>query len=489
MFSSDRHARRPDLHGSGRAADDRRPHPDRRQHAHRPARDPQRDEAQARRSRSAARIATRASARLSALGLFRRVRITELRHGSGDAAGRARHRRRSADDHDQLRRRPRGEPAAARDRARAVRRSEQLEFAPRGFFNIGRRNVGGRNRTVDLYTRVSLRPQDGPDDPAQDGSGLGFIEYRVVGTLCAQPRALLSSDVVVTAAIEQGVRTSFNFARKGVNADMLRRLTPSIRGFGALLVQHDAHVRRTADEEEQATIDRIFPQVRLSTFSGALATRHAATTSRSASRRLPERARGPWPPGADGGQVGFLKTYLQGSWFRQLPGRRPIVFATRGAIGLADGFARDCQQDRCGRERDQRSSLPGNPATLRDRRPARERALLRRRRHDHPRLRARYRRHAGDDQRQRLPARRERGGDHERRAARAGVAGVRRGVLRRRRQRLRPRRPTSILASCAARWGSACATARRSGRSASTSASSSIAARWAASSSRARSGT
>ena len=47
----------------------------------------------------------------------------------------------------------RGEPASAGDRARTVKRASELEFAPRGFFNIGRRNVGGRNRTVDLYTR------------------------------------------------------------------------------------------------------------------------------------------------------------------------------------------------------------------------------------------------------------------------------------------------------------------------------------------------
>ena len=42
---------------------------------------------------------------------------------------------------------------------------DQLEFAPRGFFDIGRRNLFGANRSVNLYTRVSLRPRDAPDDP------------------------------------------------------------------------------------------------------------------------------------------------------------------------------------------------------------------------------------------------------------------------------------------------------------------------------------
>ena len=98
---------------------------------------------------------------LSALGLFRRVRITELRHGSG-----ARQDVLVTVDEAPMTTisyggGARGQSAAAGDRTRRARREQQLEFAPRGFFNIGRRNVGGRNRTVDLYTRVSLRPQDG----------------------------------------------------------------------------------------------------------------------------------------------------------------------------------------------------------------------------------------------------------------------------------------------------------------------------------------
>ena len=91
----------------------------------------------------------------------------------------------------------------------------------------------------------------------------------MVGTF-REPRAFWSSDVVVTAAIEQGVRSSFNFARKGVNADVLRRLSPTIRVTG----RYSFGTTRTFDErldpEDQATIDRIFPQVRLSAFSGAI---------------------------------------------------------------------------------------------------------------------------------------------------------------------------------------------------------------------------
>jgi outer membrane protein insertion porin family len=274
---------------------------------------------------------------LSALGLFRRVRITELRHGSG-----TRQDVLVTVDEAPMTTISYGGGLEANQQLRATGpegdAEQQLEFAPRGFFNIGRRNVGGRNRTVDLYTRVSLRPQEDPSDPEQGSSGTGFIEYRIVGTM-RQPRALFASDVVVTAAVEQGVRTSFNFARKGVNADMLRRLTPSIRASARYSFSTTRTFDERLDEEEQATIDRIFPQVRLSALSGAVArdTRDNVLDPRKGGFMSAE---GTLAARSLGGQVGFLKTYLQGSWFRQLPGRRPIVFATRGAIGLADGFER-----------------------------------------------------------------------------------------------------------------------------------------------------
>jgi outer membrane protein insertion porin family len=276
---------------------------------------------------------------LSALGLFRRVRITELRHGSGQKQDVL-----VTVDEAPMTTIGYGGGVEATQVLRATGPSgearQELDFAPRGFFNIGRRNVGGRNRTVDLYTRVSLhRPKENPDDPTDNPTGLGFAEYRIVGTL-RQPRSFWSSDVVITAAVEQGVRTSFNFARKGVNADMLRRLSPSIRVSGRYSFSTTRTFDEQLDEEEQATIDRVFPQVRLSTFSGAVA-RDTRDNVLEPRRGTFLSAEGTLATRALGGQVGFQKTYLQGLWFRQLTSRRPIVFATRGAIGLADGFPRE----------------------------------------------------------------------------------------------------------------------------------------------------
>ena len=93
--------------------------------------------------------------RLGALGLFRRFRIEELAHGrSGNK--------------DVL---VTVEEAAARTfsyggGAEVTRRlftalggpQERLDLGPRGFVDFGFRNIGGKNRSLDLYSRVCVAP-------------------------------------------------------------------------------------------------------------------------------------------------------------------------------------------------------------------------------------------------------------------------------------------------------------------------------------------
>src|SRR5436190_1043407 len=54
---------------------------------------------------------------------------------------------------------------------------ERLEIAPRAFFEVGRRNLFGKNRSVNLFTRLSLRPSDTTPNPLTNTSGYGFSEY------------------------------------------------------------------------------------------------------------------------------------------------------------------------------------------------------------------------------------------------------------------------------------------------------------------------
>jgi outer membrane protein insertion porin family len=274
--------------------------------------------------------------RLGALGLFRRIRVEELSHGSTATDVLVTVEEAAATTFSYG-----GGVEATKVLTEGAegQAEERIEFAPRGFFDIGRRNLGGRNRSVDLFTRLSLRPSD-PAPGSTDSQPFGFAEYRVVGTF-TQPRAIGgSADLSLTAAAEQGRRSSFNFARKGVNAEIARRLRPGLRAYG----RYSFGTTRTFDERlslaDQARIDRLFPQVRLSGFSGGM--------SRDTRDDVLDPERGTFMSGegtvaarALGGQVGFLKSYVQGMWFRRLPSRRRVVFASRVALGLADGFPRD----------------------------------------------------------------------------------------------------------------------------------------------------
>lgn len=274
--------------------------------------------------------------RLGALGLFRRFRIEEIAHGS-------------AATKDVL---VTVEEAAATTFSyggglevtrRLVERAgggaeERLDLAPRGFVDVGFRNIGGKNRSIDVYSRVALHP-DRSSPESTGRTGVGFSEYRFVGTY-REPRAIgVNADLALTAAVEQGSRSTFDFARKGVNAEVARRLAPGVRASG----RYSFGTTRTFNErltlEDQSRIDRIFPQVRLSSFAGAM--------SRDTRDDVLDPERGTFLAGegsiaarALGGQVGFAKSYVQGFWFHRLPVRARAIFAGRVAVGLADGFPR-----------------------------------------------------------------------------------------------------------------------------------------------------
>ena len=285
-------------------------------------------------------IATRS--RIAALGLFRRVQITEIPHAGSD-------------NRDVL---ITVEESAATtlgfggglEVSRRLQRDEntgtaqqQIEFAPRGFFEVGRRNLGGRNRSVNLYMRLALRPD--PNSATGDGGQFGFEEYRVIGTY-RQPRTLgRSSEVIFTGAIEQGVRSSFNFARKGVTAEVMRTLDTrrNIRVNGRYTLgttkTFDVAFDVGTPEGDIVTIERVFPQVRLSAFSSAI--------SRDSRDDVVDPTKGWFVSGegsmaarALGGEVGFIKSYTQALFFHRIPVKRRVVFAGRVALGLADGFPR-----------------------------------------------------------------------------------------------------------------------------------------------------
>lgn len=280
-------------------------------------------------------------ARLAALGLFRRidieplqqpggrrdilVRVTELDPttfgiGGGVEGGMA------------LRTSPTGEA------------EERFEIAPRGFVEIGRRNLWGKNRSVNLFSRVSLRPRDLIEGgrPVEAASGYGFNEYRVVSTF-REPRVLdTRADLQVIGIIEQAIRSSFNFSRRELRAEAGLVLSPLYRLLGRYSFQRTElfDEKFGPGDEEQPLIDRLFPQVRLSKFAGSFIrdTRDDLLDPTRGALFITDvdiAARG------IGSEVGFAKALLQLSWFRRLPGPRRLVFGAAGRLGVARGFPRE----------------------------------------------------------------------------------------------------------------------------------------------------
>jgi outer membrane protein insertion porin family len=278
--------------------------------------------------------------RLASLGLFRRVRIIELPHGAsltrdilidveeappttigyggGLEAGRVVLT---------------GEDSQAEDR---------IIVAPRGFFEISRRNLWGKNRSATLFTRVSLRPRDrGQSLDDQTVTSLyGFNDYRVVATF-REPRPFAApGDFQGTGFIEQAVRSSFNFRRSGFRVEYGRRLPNNIGLTGRYsLDRTQLFDVRTILPEDEVSIERLFPRVRLSMLTGSVL---------RDTRNDPIDPSGGTLVGGDlsmairalGSQVGFIKGFAQGFVYRRLSPTVPLTIVGGARLGLAQGFQR-----------------------------------------------------------------------------------------------------------------------------------------------------
>ena len=282
--------------------------------------------------------------RLNALGLFRRIDIREFSHGRRDrrdvviVVEEAAATRLAYGGGFEVSQRLRRETDAGRGVSQAV---EQLEFAPRGFVQIGRRNLWGKNRSIDLFTRVSVRRQNDPVlfAPAERDSGFGFNEYRVLGTY-TEPRAFgLAWDLYVTGFVEEAIRPGFDLFSRGFNAETRGQMTPSLSTSVAYSWGKNDTSNVQLNPQDVPLVDRLFEKVRLSSFSGSLVrdTRDDLVDPTdgevlSVDARVAGRA--------IGSEVGFAKAFTQAFIYRRMPGARRIVLAAGVRVGLAVGFPR-----------------------------------------------------------------------------------------------------------------------------------------------------
>ncbi len=272
--------------------------------------------------------------RLVALGLFRRVTIAELQH--------------------------RGE--TRRDILVTVEESpsttigfgggvefqtvETSEFAPRGFFELGRRNLWGKNRSINLYSRVSFRSRSSISSSASSGQAGSttsvphlFTEYRVVGSY-REPRFLMTrADLQGSVLFEQGSRTSFSFRRRSVRLELARRFSRIYSVAGQYALERNDLLEERLNPVDKPLIDRLFPSVRLSTFS-ITAVRDTRDDQIDPGAGSLVGVNGDLALVPLGSQIGFAKTFLQVYTYRRLPLERRVVFAAGARLGLATGFPR-----------------------------------------------------------------------------------------------------------------------------------------------------
>jgi outer membrane protein insertion porin family len=266
--------------------------------------------------------------RLSGLGLFRRVRISELRHG--DEAAR--------DLLVTVEEAPTttvGVGGGLEGRLVAGTSAngtttDELDLAPRAFFQIGRRNLFGRNQSINLFTSVSLHSKHSP--------GAGVTEYRFVGTL-REPRLFdTAADAFLNVTVEQQIRSSFNFRRRSASAAIARHLTPTVSATGNYQIQRTSIFDARLDPADLPLIDRTFTQFLLSSFSASLVrdTRDDPVDPASGAY---VSANGQLAAEAIGSEVGFVKSFLTAQAFRTLPSLRRVVFAGNARLGMATGFS------------------------------------------------------------------------------------------------------------------------------------------------------
>jgi len=210
--------------------------------------------------------------RLSSLGLFRRVRLAELQHGEEtkrDLLVTVEEAPATTVDGG----------VGAEGRILVVPESEsggvaaqRFDVAPRMFFGYGRRNLFGKNRSINFFGSVSLHLQN----RAEFVTGPRLTEYRALTTY-REPRQLdTAADGLLTATVEQQFRSSFSFRRSAGSAQAARRLTREVSITAAYQIQRteliEVNVESSKQPELASLLDRLFSRepLRLSSFSTSL---------------------------------------------------------------------------------------------------------------------------------------------------------------------------------------------------------------------------
>jgi outer membrane protein assembly factor BamA len=269
--------------------------------------------------------------RLAALGVFRRVTLSELQH--------------EADDRRDILVTVEEAPATTLGWGGGVefQEVENIEVAPRGFFEIGRRNLWGRNRSINFFSRVSLRRRTDTelDQTAQPVDVTSTnVEYRVIGSYREPRFAGTAADLQVAIGFEQGSRTSFSYRSESARVNLSQRYREHWNLQGQYSIERNDIFDDRINPLDRPLIYRLFEQVRIGSVSltGVRSTRDDLFNPK---RGTIVGLNGELALRPIGSEVGFAKTFLQGFVYRQLPSSPRIVFAAGARLGLGVGFPRE----------------------------------------------------------------------------------------------------------------------------------------------------
>ncbi|MCK7518707.1 MAG: outer membrane protein assembly factor [Ignavibacteriales bacterium] len=237
----------------------------------------------------------------------------------------------------------------------------------------------------------------------------------------------------MAVGFEQGSRTSFSFRSETARVNLSHRYGDTWSLQGEYAIQRNDIFEDRINPVDQPLIDRLFPQVRIGSVSASAvrSTRDDAfNPKRGHARRAATES---WRCGRSGRRSGSPRRSCRAS----------STVSSRPARGSSSPPARASAWRRLPREvpRVTPTASPilgpdGEPVDADGARPAGERALLRRRRHDGPRVRARPARRARHVRPRRHADWRPRGSHPERRGPPGALEGPRRRRVPRCRQRV-----------------------------------------------------
>ena len=141
----------------------------------------------------------------------------------------------------------------------------------------------------------------------------------------------------MTGYIEQAIRSGFDLFSRGINAQIRRRLSQTVSTNVSYRLGQNDTSNKQLNPEDGPLVDRLFPEVLLSAFSGGVV-RDTRDDPFDPTRGTLVGMDGEIAARAIASEVGFAKTFLQGFIYRTIPGTARVVFAGGVRLGLAYGF-------------------------------------------------------------------------------------------------------------------------------------------------------